>query len=136
MANKVSITKLLDGPRSAVFHVFIESDGASGELNDEVLIDPATSFDPALSASPSITIAELWYDFSGFDAKLEFDYLLSDTPVWTLSAGNGVHMDFGCFGGLKDRSNALDGTGKLTITTNGLTALGDNGTLIIKVRKD
>ena len=136
MANSVLITKLLDGPRSAIFHIFIESDGASGDMTDQVLIDPTTSFDPALDSTPTITIDSLWYDLSGFDAKLEFDYLLSDTPVWTLSAGNGVHMDFNCFGGLKDRSNALDGTGKLTITTNGLSALGDNGTLIIKVRKD
>ena len=40
MANAVTITKILDGARSAVFHVFIKSDGASGELVDQVLIDP------------------------------------------------------------------------------------------------
>lgn len=136
MANTISITKILDGPRSAVFHVFIKSDGASGELTDQVLIDPATDLDPILGARPSLTIEQLWYDLSGFDARLEFDYLINDTPVWTLSAGNGVHMDFSHFGGLKDRSNVLDGTGKLMLTTNYLDAAGDNGTIIIKVRKD
>jgi hypothetical protein len=136
MANMVSITKLLDGPRSAVFHVFIQSDGASGDLTDQVLIDPATSFDPAQAPVPGITIEELWYDLSGFAAVLEFDYLLQDTPVWVLSEGHGDHMDFMCFGGLKDRSPALDGTGKLTITTNGLNTAGDRGSLVIKVRKD
>lgn len=136
MANKVSITKLLDGERSAIFHVYIQSDGVTGDMTDQVLIDPATSFDPDLAAKPCLTITELWYDLSGFDARLEFDYLVEDTAAWTLSGGNGIHMDFNCFGGLKDRSNVLDGTGKLMITTNGLTAAGDNGTIIIKVRKD
>lgn len=136
MANTVSITKLLDGPRSAIFHIFIKSDGVSGDMTDEVLIDPATSFDPALRAKPTLTIDQLWYDLSGFDARLEFDYLVDDTAAWTMSGGNGIHMDFGCFGGLKDRSNVLDGTGKLMITTNGLAAAGDCGTIVIKVRKD
>ena len=136
MANTVTVTKLLDGARSAVFHIYIKSDGLTGELTDQVLIDPATDLNPVLNAVPSLTIDQLWYDLSGFDARLEFDYLVEDTAVWTLSAGNGVHMDFSQFGGLKDRSNILDGTGKLMITTNGLLSAGDNGTIIIKVRKD
>lgn len=136
MANDLTITKIMEGERHAVFHISIASDGARGELTDALLIDPAVDLSPALNAKPSLTIEHLWYDLSGFDARLEFDYMLSDTPVWTLSAGNGVHMDFTPFGGLKDRSNVLDGTGKLMITTNGLTAAGDNGTIIIKVRKD
>lgn len=136
MANTVTITKIIDGARSAVFHVFIQSDGASGDLTDQVLIDPSVDLDPRLGARPGLTIDQLWYDLSGFDARLEFEYLVGDTAVWTLSGGNGVHMDFGQFGGLKDRSNPLDGTGKLMLTTNGLNAAGDNGTIIIKVRKD
>lgn len=136
MANTVSITKILDGVRSAVFHIYIKSDGATGDMTDQVIIDPSTDLVPALGAIPSLSIEQIWYDLSGFDARLEFDYLIEDTAVWTLSGGNGVHMDFSHFGGLKDRSNVLDGTGKLMITTNGLTAAGDNGTIIIKVRKD
>lgn len=136
MANTISITKLLDGARFAVFHIYIKSDGATGDLADHVLIDPAADLNPLLNAVPSLTIDEIWYDLSGFDARLEFDYLVDDTAVWTLSGGNGVHMDFTPFGGLKDRSQVLDGTGKLMITTNGLLSAGDNGTIIIKVRKD
>lgn len=136
MANGISITKIIEGERHAVFHISIASDGASGDLTDLVLIDPSVDLSPALNPKPSLTIEHLWYDLSGFDAQLEFDYLLSDTPVWTLSAGNGVHLDFTPFGGLKDRSNVLDGSGKLMISTNGLTAAGDCGTIIIKVRKD
>lgn len=136
MANTVDITKIMEGERHAVFHISISSDGASGEITDAVLIDPAIDLSPTLNAKPTLTIEHLWYDLSGFDARLEFNYLLSDTPVWTLSGGNGVHMDFMPFGGLKDRSNVLDGNGKLKISTSGLTALGDGGTIVIKVRKD
>lgn len=131
---QVTITKLNDGPRNAVFHVSIFSDG-SGEETDSVLIDPATSFDPALNAEPTITIDRLWYDLTGFNAYMEFDYLASDTPVWSMSGGQANSIDFCYFGGLKDRSNPLDGSGKLMLNTSGLGA-GDFGTIIIKVRKD
>ena len=131
---QVAITRILDGARNAVFYVSIVGD-ATGDLTDEILIDPATSFDPALPAAPGMTVEQLWYDLSGFDARLEFDYLASDTPVWSMSGGQAFHADFCCFGGLKDRSNPLDGRGKLKLTTSGL-ADGDFGTLIVKVRKD
>ena len=136
MANTVTVTKLNDGERHAVFHVYIASDGASGDLVNEVIIDPALDFDPALSNKPVMTIESLQYDLSGFNATIEFDYLLSDTPAWNMSGGNYSDVCFGKFGGIKDRSGELDGTGKLQITTNGLTALGDSGTIIIRVRKD
>jgi len=129
-----TITKLQDGPRNAVFHISFVADGM-GDLTDEVLIDPATSFDPAYPNSPTITIDKLWYDFTGFDARLEFDYLTGDTPVWSMSGFQANYVDFSHFGGLKDRSNPLDGQGKLKITTSDL-ELGDFGTLVIKVRKD
>ena len=136
MANTVLVTKMLDGERFAVFHVYIESDGATGELDNFVLIDPAADLTPSTGATPSLTIEHLWYDLSDFDARLDFEYLIENTPVWTLSGGNGVHMDFSPFGGLKDRSQSLDGTGKLLITTSGLLSSGDCGSIVIKVRKD
>jgi hypothetical protein len=46
-----------------------------------------------------------------------------------------VDMDLGHIGGLKDRSNPLDGLGKLKISTRGLGA-NETGVLVIKVRKD
>jgi hypothetical protein len=129
----VAITKILDGSRNAVFHVFITGDGG-GDLSDEILIDPATSFDPRMGAKPSMSIDALWYDLSGFTAKLEYDYLASDTPVWSMSESQPGHVDFSCFGGIADRSNPLDGLGKLKITTTGL-GVGDVGTIVIKARK-
>lgn len=129
----LQITKILDGGRNAVIHVTITGD-ESGDLSDEILLDPATSFDPAMKRRPVISIDALWYDLTGFDARLEYDYLESDTPVWSMSGGQPAHMDFCCFGGLADRSNALDGLGKLKISTTGL-GVGDIGTIVIKARK-
>jgi len=132
MAQSV-ITKIIDG-NTSVFHVFFEGDG-SGDLIDEVLIDPATSFDQPMEAKPGLTLEKLHYDLVGFNAKLEFDYLTGDTPAWALSGGTGTKMDFCKFSGIRDRSNKLDGTGKLKITTAGLGA-GDFGSLVIQVRKN
>jgi hypothetical protein len=135
MSHTVTVTKLLDGQRNAAFHVFIKSDGLSADLTDYVLIDPALSFNPALGQVPSMTVEEIYYDLAGFDAFLDFDYLVSDTPLWAMSGGQYAEVEFKCVGGLKDRSNVLDGTGKLQITTSGLTT-GKFGSMIIKVRKD
>ena len=131
---QIGITKILDGPRNAVFHVAIEGDG-TGDETDFVLIDPATSFDPAMPAEPGLTLDHLWYDLSGFSAKLEFDYLASDELVWSMSGDQYGDVDLSCFGGLKDRSPVLDGLGKLKITTRGLAA-NETGVIVIKVRKD
>jgi hypothetical protein len=131
--SQIAVTKILDGPRNAVFHVSIVGD-AVGDLTDETIIDPATSFDPAYPAKPGMSIDGLWYDLTGFDAWIEFDYLVSDTPAWSMSGGQAVNLDFCPFGGIKDRSNAMDGTGKLTVSTNGLAA-GDRGTFIVKIHK-
>jgi len=129
---QVTVTTILDGTRNAAFHVAIAGDG-SGDVTDEVVIDP-TSFDPALPASPSLTIDRLMYDLTGFDARLEFDYLASDTLVWSMTGDQFADADLSGFGGLKDRSEQ-DGTGKLRLSTSGL-GNGDVGVLVIKVRKD
>lgn len=139
MPNTVKITKLLDGPRNAVFHVFLQSDG-SGELTDYTLIDPTVDFNPALPARPIMTIQEIWYTTVGFDLRLEFDSLV-DNQQWVIggNSGNGSgtnHICFNKFGGLKDRGG-LDSNGKLLITTTGFTTANvDQGSLVLMIRKD
>lgn len=132
--SQVAVTLINDGPRNAVAHVFIKGNGL-GEETDFVILDPETSFDPALPAKPTLTIEKLWYDLNGFSVVLEGDYLATDTPIWSMSAGSASYMDFGYFAGIKDRSNELDGKGKLKITTSGLGA-GDTGSIIVHVRKN
>lgn len=129
---QISITQLHDGPRNAVYHIAVAGDGL-GDLVDQTIIDPA-AFDPPLPSAPSMKIDQVWYDLSGFDAWLEFDYLASDTPVWTMSSGQAVALDFRCFGGLSDRSLVLDGSGRLLLSTSGLDN-GDRGTIIVSAKK-
>lgn len=128
------VTLLNDGPRNVVCHVYIEG-SALGDLTDEVLIDPAADLDPAMPSRPGLTLQEVICDLIGFDALLEFDELASDRPLWTITGDQYVHADFRSFGGLKDRSSANDGSGKLMLTTSGLAA-GDKGTIILWLRKD
>lgn len=136
MANTANITKIVDGDRIAVFHVFIRGDGASGDFSKQVLIDPSADLCPSPGRKPSLTIMELWTSLSGFSAILEFDYLNDETGAWAIPADHSEQICFDHFGGIKDRSNPLDGTGKLLLTTFGLLDASDCGTLIIKVRKD
>lgn len=130
---QIKVTKMHDGPRNAVFHVALAGDG-TGDLVDEVLIDPATDFDPPLPPVPALRIDALKYDLTGFDAKLEYDYLASDTPIWTMTGDAPVEFDFREIGGLTDRSLELDGSGKLLLTTAGLGS-GAQGTVIIIAKK-
>lgn len=128
----IKVTQLLDGPRNATIHVSIVGD-ATGELVDAVLIDPA-DLTPPLPPVPALRIYGLVYDLTGFDAKLEYDYLASDTPVWTITGDGAGQLDFSAFGGLTDRSPELDGSGKLLLTTSGLMA-GGFGSMVITVKK-
>ncbi len=130
---QITITKLLDGMKNAVVHVFLQGDG-SGDLNGEVIIDPAVDFDPPLPAKPEVRLNQLWYDFTDFSGYLFFNDLITGTPIWSMSAGQLNHGDFSVFGGLTDRSDPLSGNGQLKLTTKGLEA-GDVGTLILYCKK-
>ena len=130
MANKVNTTIVNDGPVYLVMHVYIESDGASGDLLNEILLDPVDIGKPT---SNRFVIERIDYNFSGFSGVIGFESELVDkTLIWTLSEGNSL-ADFKLIGGLADRSD-IDGSGKIQISTNGLSA-GDNGTMIIHIRK-
>ena len=131
MANTVTVTKLLDGPRQFIYHVYLASDGAAGDLADEVLVDPTNE---GLPGSPTLTLEDVTWGFTGFDGSLKFELLVDDTLIWVLPAGSGNYVDFKKYGGLKDRSNTNDGTGKLLIDTSGFSAVGDTGSMIIKLR--
>ena len=129
---QVSITKIVDGPRTAAFHIFIKGDGL-GDITNEVLVD-GDSFDPSLPKDPLLTITRIKYDLTGFSSIIEFDYLGSDTPIWSMSDGQYADVDLCEISGLRDRS-AQDGQGSIKLTTSGLGA-GDTGSILLTVRKD
>ena len=132
MAHKIVITKILPGTYRSQFHIFFESDGASGELVDQVLVDPVV--DLGLKSTARLSIQMLTFSFAGFDARIEFDSgLVDDRMLWVLPQNSDNHVCFDCWGGLKDNSG-LDGTGKIQITTKGFGTAGAQGSLLLMVR--
>ena len=135
MAHTVAVTKMLDGPRHVVLHVYLKSDGISSDLKRVVLIDPHSDdiFKPR-DSKPSFAVEEIVYDFAGFDASIQYDSgLINDNYIWVLPEGSSERVDFKPFGGFADRSG-LDGSGKLMITTFGLLSIGDQGSMILRLR--
>lgn len=131
MSNKIVKTLLSDGTNKSVFSFYLESDGVEGELTNYILIDPVNDF---LTMPDKLTIRQIWYGFSWFDALLSFDDLVP-YPSWELTRDSGGYFDFRYFGGIVDRSG-LDHSGKLFITTNGFAPAGSIGTLIVEVLKE
>lgn len=129
MANTVTKTAVVDGKHLAYVRVYLASDGSSGELTDEVLLDAS-----ALAGGKNITtIHRVQGSLTGFSAKLEFD-ATADVPFMTLAADTDFDYDH--------RANPIPNnagsgiTGDVTITTSGFTASGDEGFLIFTVGKD
>ncbi|RMH21709.1 MAG: hypothetical protein D6698_02320 [Gammaproteobacteria bacterium] len=130
MANTVTKTTLIDGPRHVVVHVYLASDGLAGELTDEVLIDVS-----ALTPSANdLTLECVWYSLNGFSGVLEWD-ATTDVPFLVLQDSDCCFMDFRGIGGIPNNAGAGK-TGDLTLTTTGFTAAGDAGTITLKCKKN
>lgn len=132
MANRIDVTTLLAGPRHSIVHAYIQSDGASGDLDSYELMVPGDF----QSQSGRFTIDNITWSFTGFSAKIHFEILVEDTLIWVLPESTGNFVSFEKYGGLKDRSNPADATGKILLTTTGLETTGDEGSLVIQVRND
>lgn len=132
MANTVAKQTLIDGSRNLVVKIYLESDGASGELSDTVLID-ASTYSPAFTDAKLVSVHA---NLSGFTAKLEWD-ATTDTPLISLPdyevhySGNEVGV--GVNGIPNDAGTGV--TGDILITTSGFTAAGDRGTIVIHLVK-
>lgn len=130
----VTKTWLVDGSKTAILHVFFESNGVDGELDNYVLVDPTSDFSKPMGATSGLTINQIWHSFAWFDAKLSFD-AISDAPAWALARDAVGYTDFRFFGGIKDRAWP-DPNGRLLITTYGYAPQNSTGSMIIEFRKD
>lgn len=130
MANTVTTRVVLDGPRLACIHVWLASDGAAGELTDQVVVDVST-----LTPAPTkVSVMSVEGHLVGFTGRLEFD-ATADIPFASLPQDEYFCVDFTKFAGLKDNSGA-GSTGDIVLTTAGFTAVTDIGHLVIWVKKD
>ena len=129
MANTITKTTMHDGHKNAVVHLYLLSDGSAGDITDNVLVDAST-----LSPAPStVRLMKLWWSFSGFTGRLEFD-ATTDTGGWVLGATDGF-MDFTSIGGIQSTAGGGE-SGDILLTTLGFSAATDMGTLIIQIQKD
>ena len=130
--NTLKIKTLLSGPRNLLLAIYMKSDGASGELVNEVLVDPV---DYGLKAKSRLRLVRMEYSFAGFDAVLEYGSGGVDPNwKWVMSETANHPVDFQSYGNLIDDSG-LDGTGLLTISTTGFTASTDQGSILLGLRK-
>lgn len=132
MANTVTSQTLLDGSKRSVIKWYLASDGASGELTDQVIFD-ASAMTPATTDS---TIERIRGYLVGFSGLVEFD-ATADVAALVLPTDDQFDFDFTneVTNGLPN--NAGDGkTGDILLTTTGFTAATDIGWIEITVRKD
>lgn len=138
MAHTVNIFKMFDGPSHVVLHCFLQSDGLSAELTNFVLLDPMVDLDPVMSHRQNLIVKQLWYEISGFTATFAFD-APTPWPFWTLTPGVDSSHDWRFFGGIRDHASAgtlgLDASGKLLISTQGLTAPTSCGAFVLWLEK-
>ena len=126
----ITVTPLLSGNRNVILHVYVKGD-VTGDVVDNVIADPAQY--GMSGQNRFFTIEGVQGDLSGFSAKLKFEYLTSDTLIWVLPEFDSS-QDFSDYGGLKDRSPQLDGSGKVLLSTSGL-SVGDEGSFVLRLRK-
>ena len=133
MAHKIEKTLLLNGPKTAIMHFYLESDGISDEFDKEIVLEP-TELNGDESKIFQYTVTQIWQSLSGFDATLGFD---SGSPkyAWIMREASDSHVDFRSFGGIKDRTTG-DFTGKLTLSTINLNHPDSKGTFVIEFRKN
>lgn len=124
----ITTRTIIDGPRHAVIHVHIVADGTPADFTDSVIVD-VSALDPVPT---KCAIETLEYNITGFQAVLEFD-ATTDDIAWHLDSG-ADYKDFRDYGGIIDPASA-GSTGDILISTVGIDAAGDEGTLVIKVRK-
>ena len=141
MANKVLKTVLQNGSKSLILHVYLESDGNEGELENYVIFDPRTDLDESfLDRFPRPVVRQMWHSFAWFDGLISFDDLVP-APSWLLHRDSASYTDLRYFGGIKERytdpkdKDSSDRTGKILLSTTDFAPLGSVGTLVLEIWK-
>ena len=141
MANFIQRVILQDSQRHVTMHFWFQSDG-SGDLRNEVVIDPVVDFQNStfVYQGMSLAVEQIWWDSASifgasFSGILSYDNPTQDQKIWSLGANPGdTHIDFCSFGGIKDKTG-IDGTGKILLNTVGLVDLSAQGSLILTCKK-
>lgn len=113
-------------------HVFLKSDGASGDLVNYPLVTLAQL---GMLPNQRLRLARVEYNYSGFDSVLEFaSGTIPQNFKWVCTEGANAPADFQQWGLIFDNSG-LDGSGSLWINTIGFTSSSDQGAMLIRLVK-
>jgi len=133
VANTVTVNVKENGPRNVQIHVFLQSDGVTGDLAGQVLLDPVV--DLGMEPGQRLMLSRVDYNLAGFDAVLEFGSGgVTPNFKWVLVEGANNPQDFVKWGHIQDNSG-MDGTGKLQLTTYGFTSTSDVGSMLVWLLK-
>lgn len=129
MANTITKTTILDGPRHLVVLVNIAGD-ASGDETGTIIVDRST-FVP--TDGTEVVFEQVFGQLFGFTARILAD-ATTDLVICQLPDGQPFGYDFRCFGGISSNKAGAGVTGDVLITTTGLGA-SEFGTIVLMLRK-
>lgn len=129
MANTITKTTLVDGPRNLIQLINIVGDG-SGEETNTLLVD-RSAFAPIDGAE--IVVEKIQGYLAGHSAVLIFD-ATTDLSFARLPADDMFCYDWECIGGVSSNKAGAGAAGDILISTASLGS-GDAGTFYIHMRK-
>ena len=123
MPNTVTLQVLEEGVKNTTVNAFIQADGIAGD-ETFVLASPP--------AGKRFRLLKIDHNLNGFSAKIGFDSGLPDPNyVWAITGAANNPVSWKHTGGPKDDSG-LDGTGDLILTTVGMDAATDFGSVTVR----
>lgn len=140
MANTLQITKFGETAEGNVtLHVFLGSDGVTGDFILQPLFGPADCT-PPLPRQRAFVLQKASYELAEFSVTLYWDVSPGDAvPFWTFSPSTSTHQDWCWFNGIPDFSDGselgLNSTGRILISTFGMTGVKNSGAFVLRLRK-
>lgn len=131
MANTITRTTLVNGPRNLVQLINIAGEGSGSDEAGSVLVD-RSAFAPA---GTKLTVEKIEGLLSGFAAALKFD-ATTDLTFVRLPDGEWFCHDWCAIGGISSGHAGAGANGDILLTTSGLTVAADVGTFVLHMRKE
>ena len=133
----VTTIKVTESDAALVLRVNLLSDG-SGELTNYPFLRPSELLPARPNNRATFRIMQVWYGLVWFDVTIGAG-TLQPVPIWTLARDADSYTDFRFFGGMFDQNVYVrppnDDNGVLTLTTNGFTPEGSQGSIVLALRK-
>jgi len=134
MADVVTSTTILDGPRQAVMSFTYQyvDDGNESAVTKVDVSSLETSIEG--DACTGVRIAEIWYSTVGMTVEILSD-ASTDIFITHLPSDFTDHVDMSAFGGLSSKLGTSP-NGDVLFTTTGAGATGDSYNVVLRMIKD